>query len=181
MNCEDCGKELEGKRVDARFCNDTCKKRWQRKQKPTGKRGRPKKSTSHVTELKKRVKAKILGKAEGHSSTSGSEMPQGTDVPSENRSEIHPTEVLFETEPNLVLKFPECLHEEILIPPSSEGDGYDPENPNSLAAMAAKANVLAGRKPNQCAQPTLAQNVLSRLTSKCPSSPSVIPRGIPIK
>lgn len=44
MKCEDCDKELVGKRVDARFCDDLCKKRWQRKQKPPGKRGRPPKN-----------------------------------------------------------------------------------------------------------------------------------------
>lgn len=58
MNCNECGKELVGKRVDARFCDDLCKKRWVRKQKPPGKRGRPPKNPDNalaVEALKKRV------------------------------------------------------------------------------------------------------------------------------
>jgi len=59
MNCEDCGKDLAGKRADARFCNDACKKRWVRKQKPPGKRGRPPKRPENelAAEVVKKVKA----------------------------------------------------------------------------------------------------------------------------
>jgi hypothetical protein len=75
--CLDCGADLAGKRADAQFCDGTCKKRWQRKQ---PKHDKPK-SKSHVVLLKERTKERILGKAEGHSSTPKTELPQGTDVP----------------------------------------------------------------------------------------------------
>jgi hypothetical protein len=39
------------------------------------------KPKSHVVELKEKVKARILGKAQGHASTKKTEPPQGTDVP----------------------------------------------------------------------------------------------------
>lgn len=59
MNCEQCGEELVGKRADARFCNDTCKKRWVRAQKPPGKRGRPRKRPENelAAEVVSKVKA----------------------------------------------------------------------------------------------------------------------------
>jgi hypothetical protein len=74
--CLDCGADLAGKRADAQFCDGTCKKRWQRKQvKPD----KPK-SKSHVVLLKERTRERILGKAQGPSSTPKTEPPHGTDV-----------------------------------------------------------------------------------------------------
>lgn len=138
MNCLYCDKDLAGKRVDARFCDDSCKKRWQRKQKPSGKRGRPRKSS---------------GLPGGPSSTSSPSVPdQGPDAPPvvhmkrtfipivesedyqipvsvetakmalevmkeiEAESKDRPTDVGFESDSGINLTFPTCLHPGIIIP-----------------------------------------------------------------
>jgi len=153
--CLDCGSDISGKRADAQFCGAGCKKRWQRKEakRLAAEEGDPsvvwdgsqdttnsepsskdpkKKSTSHVTELKKRVKAKILGKTEAHYITANI-----------SKADLMALGDMAETPDRLEA----C--------------------PQFTARFSEKS--------------TLAQNVLSRLTSKIQSSPTVIPKGTTIK
>jgi hypothetical protein len=98
MNCIECDTLFEPKRKTAQFCSPYCRVKYNRKKaaeegdssvvwdgsecatntEPAPKSKKP--SASHVVQLKERTKERIR-KAQGHSSTPKTELPQGPDAP----------------------------------------------------------------------------------------------------
>jgi hypothetical protein len=143
------------------------------------------KRKSHTKALKERTKERILGKGEASSSTSQTKIPHGTDAPavptcpkcgwSLIKGKLNPhCTTCFSFAASL--PFPE-------MKPSGLSDEAIGFNHSPLSEMEARDAGLPEKfvQAYRELQPSLAQNVLSRLSVKLPSSPKVIPRGTPIE